>query len=466
MAEYLKQQITEIIAINSEFPEKSLRSVWSSYDKNVHKIVVPVTTQSGVTFEMSEITNVEVYLSFSKGSYGPFEGKVEDAAQKTVSFAVPEEVRGQTGNVTISIMLKLTNDRQIDLVQFKAVARLSKIDQDAPAIQEFYVPLFENLVESVTTDLNADVALAKSKIDQAVTETQDIAQVEQAKIQEELPKIQTELSTMNTEVAEAKVKVDELKDGLKLYTAYKMANGDWGTEYPNENLALKSTNYTNTNSFLQYQGVSNLRIENGVFKFEADGSANSRMQFGRTTTTSTRGVDYTLGKKYTVTLIMGTTQPQTSYSIAAKYYPKATTSSFTEVGTLKNLKTTVTSLGSGLYKLVATLEPTSRSNWENESLLPIVYPTADGLGVSATISIYSFKIEEGNLNSPMSINPSEATSVLDYQPMRKGIGFLNSTTESDYTWQFTDEYITYLLSNKADKTELNALSNRVTALEP
>lgn len=224
--EYLKQQTTELVTINSEFPEKSLRSVWSSYDKNVHKVVVPITTQSGITFTMSEITSVEVYLKFAKGAYGPFAGQVEDAEQKTVSFAVPEEVRGQTGNVTISIMIKLTGDRQIDLAQFKAVARLSKIDQDTPAIQEFYVPLFENLVESVTTDLNADVALAKSKIDQAVTETQDIAQVEQGKIQEELPKIQTELSTINADIEAQKEKFDAASIYSKAEVDSKVADLD------------------------------------------------------------------------------------------------------------------------------------------------------------------------------------------------------------------------------------------------
>lgn len=244
MAEYLKQQTTENIIINSEFPERSLRSVWSSYDKNVHKIVVPVTTQSGITFQMSEITTVVVYLNFSKGSYGPFEGKVEDIEQKTVSFAVPEEVRGQTGNVTISIMLKLTNDRQIDLVQFKAVARLSKIDQDTPAIQEFYVPQFEEMLESVKTDLNEDVALAKSKINQSVTETQNVAQVEQGKIQEELPKIQTELSTINADIEAQKEKFEAASIYSKAEVDSKVADLD---SVKADKTALSQTNILLTN---------------------------------------------------------------------------------------------------------------------------------------------------------------------------------------------------------------------------
>lgn len=43
--EFIKQQITEIIEINSKFPEKKLNAEWMSYDKNVHKVVVPVKTQ-------------------------------------------------------------------------------------------------------------------------------------------------------------------------------------------------------------------------------------------------------------------------------------------------------------------------------------------------------------------------------------------------------------------------------------
>lgn len=157
--EFIKQQITEIIEINSEFPEKRLNAEWMSYDKNVHKVVVPVKTQSGIEFQMDEVEAVLVYLKYPKGSFGPFEGKVEDEEQRTVSFEVPDEVRGQTGTVNISVMLNLSGGRQVDLVKFTATARLSAVDSDAPEMQKYYLPMYEDLV--------ADIEVQKEKFDAA-----------------------------------------------------------------------------------------------------------------------------------------------------------------------------------------------------------------------------------------------------------------------------------------------------------
>lgn len=157
--EFIKQQTTEIIEINSKFPEKKLNAEWMSYDKNVHKVVVPVKTQSGISFQMDEIEEVLVYLNYTKGSFGPFDGKVEDAEQRMVSFEVPDEVRGQTGTVNISVMLNLSAGRQVDLVKFTATARLSEVDSEAPAMQEYYLPMYEDLV--------ADIEVQKEKFEAA-----------------------------------------------------------------------------------------------------------------------------------------------------------------------------------------------------------------------------------------------------------------------------------------------------------
>ncbi|OTN77064.1 hypothetical protein A5886_002144 [Enterococcus sp. 8G7_MSG3316] len=157
--EFIKQQTTEIIEINSKFPEKKLNAEWMSYDKNVHKVVVPVRTQSGIAFQIDEIEEVLVYLKYSKGSFGPFDGKVEDEEQMTVSFEIPDEVRGQTGTVNISMMLNLSDGRQVDLVKFTATARLSAVDAEAPAMQEYYLPMYEDLV--------ADIEVQKEKFDAA-----------------------------------------------------------------------------------------------------------------------------------------------------------------------------------------------------------------------------------------------------------------------------------------------------------
>jgi len=459
--EFIKQQTTETIEINSKFPEKKLNAEWMSYDKNVHKVVVPVRTQSGINFQMGEIEEVLVYLNFSKGSYGPFEGKVEDLEQKTVSFAVPEEVRGQTGNVTISIMLKLTNDRQIDLVQFKAVARLSKIDQDTPAIQEFYVPLFENLVESVTTDLGADVALAKSKIDQAVTETQNVAQVEQGKIQEELPEIQIQL-------AQALTELNQLKSGMRWYNAYKMPDGTFTKTKPAENIFIPSVHLrsgiTNVNientGFVQTDvtnkiGFSTEIINNTALKQLLKPNTTYSIEYMFELLTRSSSVDYINSPNGTILLYSGISGYQTIL-LSSGGQGSVTEAASWVVGSKAKRNavfTTPTTLHDSaanyrvLYYTMRATTNNGATHVQNESG-----------------RFYNIKFAESSTNDIYT--PSPLVDLLNAYPMRKGIGFLNSTAESDYTWQFTDEYITYLLSNKSDKTELNALANRVTALEP
>ena len=149
---YLKQETTEKVLVRPEFNDnKSLHGTWSSYDKNVHKVVIPVIPQTGLGFDMTEIVSVQVYLKFANGAYGPFAGQIEDHEQRTVSFTVPEEVRGQTGTVSVSVMLNLTEDRQIDLVRFTATARISAVDSDAPEMQKYYLPMYEDLVADIQT---------------------------------------------------------------------------------------------------------------------------------------------------------------------------------------------------------------------------------------------------------------------------------------------------------------------------
>ncbi|WP_312540943.1 hypothetical protein [Enterococcus sp.] len=415
MAEYLKQQITEIISINSEFPEKSLRSVWSSYDKNVHKIVVPVTTQSGITFEMSEITNVEVYLSFSKGSYGPFEGKVEDAAQKTVSFAVPEEVRGQTGNVTISIMLKLTNDRQIDLVQFKAVARLSKIDQDTPAIQEFYVPLFEDLV----------------------AETQAIAQTEQAKIQAELPAVQAQLDQALTEL-------NQLKSGMRWYNAYKMADGRFAKNYPNKN------DYTGNSEEPNLLSVGSSTITKTSNVAVAEWGARNAVQYKISGGANTNAGRFITGLSADAGL---------TYDFDISIYIKNIGTNDLGVNTNTN-DTVIVKPGESKWLTWSRIGYTPASTTMRQFIV-----TRNNVADELNFIVWRAKHAIGKQVSIWTPNPAEATSVLDYQPKEKGTGFLDSTNETDYSWDYTKEFVDYALGLKADKTELNALADRVSILE-
>jgi|GEM_PF-3547200 len=333
-------------------------------------------------------------------------------------------------------------------------------------LDEFDDKLLE--VDSAVTTAKTDIAAkledvsivgesAKTNITKWATETQAIAQTEQAKIQEELPKIQTELSAMNTEVAEAKVKVDELKAGLRLYTAYKMASGEWGTKYPNENLLITKT----------LSGSSSaVGAKVPIFPVSANGSESSQrigienLPDGGIKITSTVADDPYYRPIANIPSDQIGNVGDVFY-LSFKYDVKSDNYLRLRLINFTTSNDTTYYSGTGTVNIPMTIK--------SDNGVFISFDPVSSQGATYTIgdevTLYDIKFSKGSA-IPYTRPPSEATSVLDYQPMRKGIGFLNSTTESDYTWQFTDEYITYLLSNKADKTELNALANRVTALEP
>lgn len=150
----------------------------------------------------------------------------ESSLNGIVRYIIPDRLMGYQGIVDGWIYLDFPDGSKTDEVRFRFTMARSKIDEEVPLIQEFYVPQFEEMLESVKTDLNADVALAKSKINQSVTETQNVAQVEQGKIQEELPKIQTELSTINADIEAQKEKFEAASIYNKAEVDSKVADLD------------------------------------------------------------------------------------------------------------------------------------------------------------------------------------------------------------------------------------------------
>lgn len=370
----------------------------------------------------------------------------ESSLNGIVRYIIPDRLMGYQGIVDGWIYLDFPDGSKTDEVRFRFTMARSKIDEEVPLIQEFYVPQFEEMLESVKTDLNADVALAKSKINQSVTETQNVAQVEQGKIQEELPKIQTELSEMNTEVAEAKVKVDELKAGLKLYTAYKMADGRFTNAMPNTNKFIKANNMT-PNS---YNG-STVVIERGISVPEWGATDAIRVTISGGTHASIVGTIHT----------------------GLSTLPSGSVTDFDTSIYVKNIGSAPMNINPqfGSRSTVLSNEAKYLTWFAKGFSAPSVLAQQFVLTRAAqsdTVDIILWRPKWANLDKTedstiFTTNPSE--DLLNANPKQKGLGILNSESESDYIWQYSDDYIDYLFGLKADKTELNALADRVSILE-
>lgn len=401
---YLKQETTEKVLVRPEFNDnKSLHGTWSSYDKNVHKVVIPVIPQTGLGFDMTEIISVQVYLKFANGAYGPFAGQIEDPEQRTVSFTVPEEVRGQTGTVSISVMLSLTEDRQIDLVRFTATARLSDVDKDTEVIGKYYVPLFENLVKSVQGSLDEDVAQAKISISQAVSETQGIAREQQIKIQAELPRVQENLNGINAKVTDTTQKVDELKQTLRMHKGYKMADGRFTKTLPNENILINSKDF----------------VDSRPDKIVKDGKVYA--PYG-----------YSWEYKYVPTF-----KANKTYTISCEVYNPADTKTSARIH-----YATIPANQRILQiepKQITTiqLQVTVTQDTDNINLFFLT-----DNGTVPPVYWHYPKIEEGGNRTIWTPAPSE--DILNAYPKWQGLALKDSDDLNDYQWQLSDEYISRL----------------------
>lgn len=113
-------------------------------------------------------------------------------------------------------------------------------------------------------------------------------------------------------------------EDAQLYTAWSNkidGSVDFTRDYPKENLSRNSRNFTDMTGFNTYTGTGNLRVENGIFKFDASNNALARMMFGRISNTgNTRGIEYKLNTKYTITIVFETSKLQSSYAIGGNTF--------------------------------------------------------------------------------------------------------------------------------------------------
>lgn len=351
----------------------------------------------------------------------------ESSLNGIVRYIIPDRLMGYQGIVDGWIYLDFPDGSKTDEVHFRFTMERSKIDQEAPLIRDFYVPLFEEIVDSIKAELSIDAGKAKNDISQMVIDTQKITQEEQEKIQAELPKLQETLISLNTSVDEALEKVDVLKTGVKLSTLYKMSDGRLSKFFPNPNLLPGTSINWSSSTFT--------------------GWVNSSKDYAL----SELGLN--IGDTITISAELDATN--SSVNICTGF------SILVASGAIVHLGNTINAGNIGTSSITHKLE-------SNDPIIGIrVFPIRKFDSTTQVTARYrKHKLEKSSNKTIYVPKETEANSPLDYFPIKKGLGIIDSNSEADFIWQYTDEYIDYLIGFKASKEELNALANRVAALEP
>lgn len=313
-------------------------------------------------------------------------------------------------------------------------------------LDEFDDKLLE--VDSAVTTAKTDIAAkvedvsivgesAKTNITKWATETQAIAQTEQAKIQAELPAVQAQLDQALTEL-------NQLKSGMRWYNAYKMADGTFTKVKPTHNLLVNSSGKDLTDYTVWASAQLSL-ISNGI---RVTNIQTTKGTYGIRTPT----VQLTGGKTYTIQAEIASMYNTQSLDymflmgVDVANQPLSAIKIDKSTSNMTRYNLTFTVINTDVYRILFAVDTRTAANSE-----------------STGFSIAKIKIELGN--SATIYTPSPSDNPLNAYPKEKGIGLLDSSNTADYSWDYTKEFVDYALGLKADKTELNALADRVSILE-
>lgn len=162
-----EKELQKAVVSNKLITHKATDLTIMSYDKNVHKLIIPTD------LTQAEISDIIVLITFRyhKNIIQISGELVEDK----IEIILPNEIRSLSGEFYIEIDINLTDNRQITFARYRANVVKSDIDSvDLEDAQEFYFELFDDFVQKVTDKSEVAVAGIDAH-EQAVSDKADTA---------------------------------------------------------------------------------------------------------------------------------------------------------------------------------------------------------------------------------------------------------------------------------------------------
>lgn len=204
----------------------SQRAQYYSYDENsgLQRIRILKDGQPLGLPEGSEIRLSAVKLSGTKQMmiYTP---EIEDRVKGIVTFVIPKEFLGYSGQIRCTLYIDFSSDQALHAGYFYINMGISDIDANLPEFSDSYWQRWADF-ESEATEKMKELEAVLDAEAKRLTEhaNQKIAEYDQ-----KFQQTEQDIATLDQNLT-------ELRNDMKLYTAYKMADGTFTTKYPRENL--------------------------------------------------------------------------------------------------------------------------------------------------------------------------------------------------------------------------------------
>lgn len=163
-----EKELQKAVVSNKLITHKATDLTIMSYDKNVHKLIIPTD------LTQAEISDIIVLITFRH-----HENVLQisgELVEDKIEIILPNEIRSLSGEFYIEIDINLTDNRQITFARYWGKVVKSDIDSvDLDDAQEFYFELFDDFVQKVAdksevavTEIDAHKQAVSDKADTAI----------------------------------------------------------------------------------------------------------------------------------------------------------------------------------------------------------------------------------------------------------------------------------------------------------
>lgn len=268
----LAKMVTKTLDVGVSNTTIDLSATIKSFDVLDTKFIFGITSNQGLAINLSGATVKYIVEYYVEGKTYAVEGNCLVVDINTISFNLPDQLRGYNGKALIGIYATLTDGTKIDIKNIVVNIEPSLMDKGTDFKARYYFESFDNVLASVKDAGNKAIS-----------------------------QINTVLPTVQSKVAEIDRQIKSLPSIPDLYVAYADdANGNGFSKTDNSKLfkGYSVRNSTSPSDYRWERNSSNLQI----------GGSNLFIDSGFKNAIST-GADYVFGKWY-------------SYSSGTFNYPK------------------------------------------------------------------------------------------------------------------------------------------------
>lgn len=406
-----------------------------SYDKDSAAIDFYFREQNGSPTDILGCTTELVLLTKEDGQQKKLtiidsEVEIISALKGHARYVIPDRLRGYVGLVQGYVYLNFPDESRTDECRFDFTIERSLIEEEFENGGDYYIKDIQVIFDEVKDTLNSKIPEMQTKYDDLVKTFTDYANEKIAEYDSRFVTLSSNLLTLQDSLTTAQNKVTTLEQSIAT------ANTNLNTRINEINKKIDDNDvFTKAESSANVAAQIDARNLTNAWSWSADGTDRFTKVYPREnlitggwtvgTFVWTSGAEYnaTSSKRTKFFEVDGNTQYVFSLDgVLSAVYVFEYDASKTFIGTIEESQVRKTKI-------------TTKADTKFFRLLKL----------SNTDLTEKLKCEVGD--TPTIYTPAPSDDPINAYPTYKGQRLADSNDPADYDWQYTDEYVDYLIAN-------------------